>query len=74
MGVFSFVGAFFIVAVVPFIDVCVDWIDSRTCLPVDDADNSPANPKNGDEMQLDSSKQDASPAVSLQDFLESTPW
>jgi hypothetical protein len=62
-----------LVAVVPFIDVGVDWIDSPTCSPGDGVDDAPANPKSGDKMQLDSPKQAASPPVSLHDFLEYRP-
>jgi len=60
--------------VVPFIDVGADWIDAPTCLSVGEGESSRARSKSEDAMRVDSPEQTSRPPLSLQDFLDQTPW
>jgi hypothetical protein len=61
--------------VVPFIDVGVDWIDAPTTgFPVGELKGSREYSKTGDEMHVDSPECTERSPLSLQEFLDQTPW
>lgn len=59
---------------IPFIDVGLDWIEPPACVSVDTIHSLATAPKQHDTMQLDNPTSTSRALLSLQDFLESTPW